>query len=120
MRPPLISTDIADLPPLLAARRDLDLRLLPLLAEDVDALPLQLRDGGLREIGPVRAVPGRLVDRPELQRDLRRPRIRGLVHDPDPELVGPDERVDLVHLPRLVALEERRPLLEDDVHAIPP
>src|SRR5437660_11002295 len=110
MRPPLISTDIADLPPLLAARCDLDGRLLPTLAVDVDALGLQLRDRSLRQVVPVCAR-RRLLDHLELLRDLRRLVERALVHDSDPELVRPDERVDLVHLPRLVALEQGRPLL---------
>src|SRR2546423_15316599 len=114
MRPPLISTDIADLPPLLAARRPLDDGLLPVLAVDVDALALQLCDSRLRQVVPVCAR-GRLLDHLELLCDLRRLVERALVHDPDPELVRPDERVDLVHLPRLVALEQRRALLQDDV-----
>src|SRR5919205_2011779 len=110
MRPPRIRTDIANLPPsarflLLPARRDLDLGLLPLLAVDVEVLLLQLRDGCLREIVAVRALRG-LLDRLELQGDLRRPRVRLLVHDPDAEPVRPDERVDLVHLPGLVASEQ--------------
>src|SRR5438067_917679 len=117
MRPPLISTDIADLPPLLAARRHPDGRLLPVLAVDVDALVLQLCDGRLREVVAIRAR-RRLLDHLELLRDLRGPVERALVHDPDAELVRPDERVDLVHLPRLVALEQRRALLEHDVHAV--
>src|SRR5919204_6572303 len=117
MRPPLISTDTADLPPLLASRSDLDGRLLPVLAVDVDALALQLRDCSLGEVVAVRAR-RRLLDHLELLGDLGGAVERGLVHDPDALAVRPDERVDLVHLPRLVALEQRRALLEDDVHAV--
>src|SRR5438874_13814438 len=98
MRPLLISTDIADLPPLLAARRDLDGRFLPVLAIHVDALTLELRDGRLRQVVAV-CGRGRLLDHLELLRDLRGAAERALVHDPDAELVRPDERVDLVHLP---------------------
>src|SRR3954469_7906899 len=117
MRPPLISTDIADLPPLLSARRHLDDGLLPRLAVDVDVLALQLRDGRLGEIVPIRAR-RRLLDHAELLRDLRSLVERLLVHDPDALRVRPGERVDLVHLPRLVALQERRPLSEYGVHAV--
>src|SRR4029453_15396047 len=113
MRPPLISPDIADLPPLLSARRHLDDGLLPALAVNVDALALQLGDGRLGEIVAVR--PGRqLVDHLELLRDLGSARERLLVHDPDALRARPDERVDLVHLPGLVALEQRRALAEDN------
>src|SRR5439155_21692036 len=105
MRPPLINTDIAYLLPsasfLFAALGDFDLRFLPLLAVDVDALRLQLRDGGLGEVDPIGAR-RRLVDHLELLRDLRRPAERGGRGDPDTELVRPDQRVDLVHLPLLV------------------
>src|SRR5258705_4567533 len=118
MRPPLISTDIADLPPLLPALGHLDDRLLPLLAEHVDALLLQLRNRSFREIGTVGALARRLLDRAELLRDLRRSRIRRLVHDPDPELARPRKRVDLVHLPLLVAAQQGRSQLQDDLHAI--
>src|SRR4051795_12304234 len=117
MRPPLISTDIADLPPLLAARRHLDDGLLPALAVDVDALALQLGDGRLREVVTIGAR-RRLLDHLELLRDRRRAIERGLVHDPDALGVRPDERVDLVHLPRLVALQQRRALCEDGVDAV--
>src|SRR5207248_878783 len=117
MRPPLISTDIADLPPLLSARRHLDDGLLPALAVDIDALGLQLCDSRFRQVVPVCAR-RRLLDHLELLRDLRRLVERALVHDTDPELVRPDERVDLVQLPGLVTLEESRPLREDDVHAV--
>src|SRR5213076_3172629 len=100
MRPPRIRTDIANLPPsarflLLAARRHLHGRLLPLAPVDVDALALQLRDRRLCEVGPVRPR-GRLLDHLELLRDLRRPRERLRIHDPDPLRRWPDERVDLV------------------------
>src|SRR6266480_6514898 len=118
MRPPLISTDIADLPPLLPACGDLDGGLLPALAVHIDALLLQLRNRGFCEIGTVRAVARRLLDRAELLRDPRRSRIRRLVHDPDPELARPRQRVDLVHLPLLMAAQQGRPLLQDDLHAI--
>src|SRR4051812_35128442 len=117
MRPPLISTDIADLPPLLAARRHLDDGLLPALAVDVDALALQLGDGRLREIIAIGAR-RRLLDHLELLRDRGRAIERGLVHDPDALRVRPDERVDLVHLPRLMALEQSRALREHGVHAV--
>src|SRR4029453_7658156 len=113
MRPPLISPDIADLPPLLSARRHLDDGLLPALAVDVDALLLQLSDRRLCEVVAVGARRC-LVDHTELLRDACRPRERALVHDPDALCVGPDECVDLVHLPRLMALQERRALREDD------
>src|SRR3954462_9792757 len=117
MRPPLINTDIADLPPLLAAGCDLDDGLLPLLAVDVDALTLELRDGSLGEvvaIGPRR----RLLDHLELFGDLRSAVERRLVHDTDALRVRPDERVDLVHLPRLMSLEQRRALCKHCIHAV--
>src|SRR6266511_3570374 len=110
MRPPLISTDIADLPPLLTALGHLDDCLLPLLAVDVDALALQLCDRCLGEVVTVGAVARGLLDRAELLGDLRGAGVRRLVHDPDAELVRPDERVDLVHLPLLMAAEQGRAL----------
>src|SRR6266567_7659213 len=119
MRPPLMSTDIADLLSalfLLPALSDLDFRLLPLLAVDVDALRFQLRDGGLGEVDPVGAR-RRLLDHLELLRDPRRPAERAGRGDPDAELARPDQRVDLVHHPPLVAGPERRPVLQDDVDA---
>src|SRR3954470_2229181 len=103
MRPPLISTDIAGLPSLLAAGRDLDVGFLPLLAVDVDTLLLQLGNRRLGQVSAVRAVARGLLDRAELLGDLRGACVCSLVHDPDAELVRPDERVDLVHLPPLVA-----------------
>src|SRR5437588_4995932 len=106
MRPPLISTDISDLPPsvrlLLSALCQLDLRFLPLLAVDVDALLLEGVDRLLCQVGAIGGPCRGLLDDLELVRD-----VRGLfegcrVHDADPELVRPDECVDLVQLPRLV------------------
>src|SRR5437899_12833169 len=121
MRPPLMSTDIVDLPPsarfLLSSRRDLYGPLLPGAAVDVDALALQLRHRRLREIGAVRAR-RRFLDHLELLRDPRRAGEGLRVDDADPVGGRPDERVDLVHLPRLVAFEQGRALLEDGVHAV--
>src|SRR5580765_7068222 len=121
MRPPLISTDICRSPPsarfLLSALVERDLRLLPLLAVDVDALSLQLRDGGLGEVGTI-GTRWCLLDHLELLRDLRRPIERLRIHDPDAELVRPNQRVDLVHLPLLMAARQCRPVLQDDLHAV--
>src|SRR5439155_8146789 len=121
MRPPLINTDIAYLLPsasfLFPALGDFDLRLLPLLAVDVDALRLQLGDGGLGEVDPVGAR-RRLVDHLELLRDLRRPAERLRIGDPDPELVRPDQGVDLVHLPALISGPEAWTVPEHDLHAV--
>src|SRR6266852_5441657 len=109
MRPPLIRTDIADLLSsasfLLPSFGDLDLRLLPLLAVHVDALRLQLRDGGLGEVDPISAR-RRLRDHLELLRDLRRSVERRWIGDADAELVRPDQRVDLVHLPTLMTARQ--------------
>src|SRR3954468_8966344 len=121
MRPPLISTDICRSPPsarfLLSALVELDLRLLPLLAVDVHALSLELRDGGLGEVGAIGAR-WCLLDHLELPCDLRRS-VEGLrIHDPDPELVRPDQRVDLVHLPLLMPTRQCGAVLQDDLHAI--
>src|SRR5512133_2039403 len=111
MRPPLIRTDTADLLSsaslLLPVLGDLDLRLLPLLAVHVGALSLELRHGCLGEVGPVSAR-RRILDHAELLRDARRPVERLWIRDPDPELVRPDQRVDLVHLPALVSVPQRR------------
>src|SRR5580765_2543154 len=121
MRPLLIRTDIADLLSsasfLLPALGELDLRLLPLLAVHVDALRLQLRDGGLGEVdsvGPRR----RLVDDLELLRDPRRATERFRIGDSDPEPIRPDERVDLVHHPLLVSTGQRRTVLQHDLDAV--
>src|SRR3954464_7867587 len=122
MRPPLISTDIASLPSLvalLAACGDLDLRLPPLASVDVDVLRLQ---GGNRGLGDVVAegVLRRRLDHLELLRDVDRAVVRPAVHDADAVLVRPDERVDLVHLPGLVATRKRRPVREHNVHTRAP
>src|SRR5919199_1621630 len=75
------TSSIVTLPPnllprsLLAARRDLDLRLLPALAVDVDVLLLQRGDGGLGDVGAI-GVRRRLLDHVELLRDPRRARER--------------------------------------------
>src|SRR2546428_10794192 len=110
MRPPLINTDIAYLLPsasfLFPALGDFDLRLLPLLAVDVDALRLQLRDGGLGEVDPV-GTRRRFPDHLELLRDPRGPAERLRIGDPDTELARPDQRVDLVHLPALMSVPQR-------------
>src|SRR5437588_4346847 len=100
MRPPLMSTDIVDLPPsarfLLSARCHFYVRLLPGASVDIDALALQLRHRRLREIRAVRAR-RRLFDHLELLRDPRRAGEGLRVDDPDPLGGRPDERVDLVH-----------------------
>src|SRR6266508_3648617 len=110
-RPPLIRTDIADLPSrslaLLAALGQADDGFLPILAVDVNALFPQRRDGLLREVGAVGGVRRRLADHLELVRDVRGVLERRRVNHAHAELVRPDERVDLVHLPRLVTLPER-------------
>src|SRR3712207_7051031 len=59
----------------------------------------------------------RSLDHAELLVDARRPCKRLGIHDPDPERRRPDERVDLVHLPRLMAARQRRAVPEHDVHA---
>src|ERR671935_1488076 len=122
MRPPRIRTDIADLPPsarcLFPTRCDRDLGLLPLAAVDVDALLLQNRVRGAREIGAVRLVPGDPLELVVLCRRLRGELVDLRINDPDAQLVRPDEGVDLVHLPRLVPLEQRRSVREDDVYAV--
>src|SRR3989442_6222451 len=119
-RPPLTRTDMANLPPraigLVAAGRDLDRQLVPALAEDVDALLLEHCDRPLGDVGPVRAR-RILLDHLELLRDLGRAVEVPSLHDPHAAGSGPDERVDLVHLPGLVALAERRAVLEHDVDA---
>src|SRR3954462_8480339 len=119
MRPPLISTDIASLPSLvalLAACGDLDLRLPPLASVDVDVLLLQ---GGNRSLGDVVAegVLRRRLDHLELLRDVDRSVVRPAVHDADALLVRPAEGVHLVHLPRLVTPRPPRPVAEHEVHA---
>src|SRR5947208_12306486 len=124
MRPPLISTDIADLLSsvsfLLPARGHVDLGLLPGAAGDVDALAPERRIRGPRQIGSVRLVARELLQLAVRLNDLGRPGVIRRVHDPDPELGRPDERIDLVHLPRLVATWERRTVLQHGVHAITP
>src|SRR6266852_1685154 len=123
MRPPLIRTDIADLlsrpGSLLPALGDPDFRLLPLLAVDVDAPSLALCHRRFGEVRPVSAG-RRLLDHLELLRDARRPVERLRIHDPDAELVRPDQRVDLVHLPGLMAARQRGAVLQDDADAVSP
>src|SRR4026209_2198393 len=95
---------------LLAALLEDDDLLLEALAEHVDALLAQVCDGLLREIRAVGGLRGRLLDDLVGLRDRRCPLELDRVHDPDTELVRPDERVDLVHLPALVALRDRWPV----------
>src|SRR2546430_10018901 len=124
MRPPLISTDIADLLSrslvLLPARGHVDLRLLPATARDVDTLAPKRRIRSLRQIGSICLVSRKLLQLPVGLDDLRRSGVIRRVHDPDPELARPDECVDLVHLPRLLAAWQRRAVLQDGVHAVTP
>src|SRR5262245_51282982 len=103
---------------LFAAELQLDDSLLESLAIHIDALLLEVRD---RLLGQVRAVGsplGGLVDHLVRVRDLRRLRELLRIHDTDPELVRPDERVDLVHLPCLMAARQRGALADDDVRAL--
>src|SRR5215211_8808799 len=137
MRPPLIRTDMASslpraacgpgrtrcvgaryISPLLAALLQDDNRLLPLLPVHVDALLPERCHGLLREVRSVGGHRRRLLDHLELRCDLVRPLPFGRIHHADAELVWPDERVDLVHLPCLVAARQRRALLQDDVDAL--
>src|SRR5690349_10194908 len=132
-RPPLISTDMRTLLPrtpdralgrpgpestrLLSAWCDGDRDRLVALAVHVHTLGLE---GGnsLPRPGVVRRSHGRLLDHAVLLRDLRRVRDRRRRHEADPARVRPDELVDLVHLPELVAVAERRPVLQHDVRAV--
>src|SRR5213593_4636682 len=107
-RPPLIRTDIADLPSLglllLAAGCHLHVRLLPVAAVDVDALQLCER---LPRVRVVRRADRSLLDHPVGLRDLRSLRDRRRRHEPDTARIRPDEGIDLVHLPRLMTVPER-------------
>src|SRR6266566_9899549 len=47
-----------------------------------------------------------------------RPHTHGRVHEADSQLRGPGECIDLVHLPRLMALRERRAVREHDLDAV--
>src|SRR5436853_7381420 len=97
-RPPLIRTDIADLPfrylrsALLPARRDVDVQLVPLAAVDVDARGLEALERGRLDVRAVRLVPGHLLQLAVLRDDLRRPRVGGGIHHADPLRCRPDER----------------------------
>src|SRR3954462_733481 len=121
-RPPLIRTDMRISPLgrslLLAARGDRDVLLLPVLAVDVEALGLEHRIRRLGEVGAVRLVTRKLLELAVRLHDARRALVRDRVHDPDPSRRRPDECVDLVHLPRLVALRECWTVLEDDAGAV--
>src|SRR5690242_6554326 len=126
MRPPRISTDtfatslmeprrerrLRGAPgrwQLLASRRHLDDRRLVVLAVHVDALDvvLQVLHRSLRELRVVGLRRRRLLDHLVLQRNRCRRLERCRAHDADALIVWPDELVDLVHLPRLMALAER-------------
>src|SRR5215210_5399022 len=124
-RPPLISTDMASpserggwppggRPPvtllLLAAGRYLDFVGLPVGPVHVLAVVLELLDGRLGIVRDVRLVAAGLVlDDLVVEGDRGRVLEVVGVHDPDALVVRPDELVDLVELPALVALAERRP-----------
>src|SRR5829696_9451689 len=103
---------------LLASLGYLNLLFLPAVAGDVDVVVLQLVDRVLRDVRPVRVVARRLGDHLAVEGDLLRdlPRLR--LHDPDPLRGRPDQRVDLVQLPPLVPLAERRPVVEHDPEAV--
>src|SRR6188768_528599 len=133
IRPPLIRTDMVLLSncggragprshvsfrSLVPAGGDLDLCLLPPLAVDIDALLLERALRGLREVCAVRLVPWYRLQVVVLRRRLGRELVVLRVHQADAERCRPDQRVDLVHLPRLVALEECWPVREDDLDAI--
>ena len=61
---------------------------------------------------------GLVLDHPVVDGDLRRVLEVVGIHDPDPEIVRPDQLVDLVQLPVLMALAERRPVVEHDLEAL--
>ncbi len=78
----------------------------------------KLVDGRLGEVGPVRVLAGRALDHLAAQGDVVRDLERVRIHDPDPVRGRPDQRVDLVQLPALVALTQRRPVVEHDAEAV--
>src|SRR3954447_5881467 len=98
-RPPLIRTDMRISPLgrsiLLAARGDRDVRLLPVLAVDVEALGLEHRIRRPGEVGAVRRRAGKLLELAVCLHDARRALVRLRGDNPDPPRRRPDERVDL-------------------------
>src|SRR3954465_14138121 len=105
-RPPLIRTDIADLPfrlllsALLAARCYVDVQLVPLPSVDVDARALEALERRRLDVRAVRLVARHLLQLAVGGDDLRRPLVGSRIHHADALRRRPDERVDLVHLPR--------------------
>src|SRR3954447_13301921 len=115
-RPPRIKTDIRFL--LFPAGGAGASGLLPLDAVHVDALLRKQLVRRFREVNAVRRVRRRLLDHLVLQGDLRRADERRAVHHADALRNRPDQRVDLVRLPELVAAAERRAVREHDVRAL--
>src|SRR5918996_508365 len=117
-RPPLISTDMrisllaSSLP---ATFGDFYRLLLPVGALRV---LVDLRERGLGEVGPVGVAGRRLRDHVELLGDVGRALEVLLDHDPDSGVVRPDQRVDLVQLPALVPLAQRRTVVEHGLEAL--
>src|SRR5439155_9189808 len=105
-------------PRLVPAGSDLDGGFLEARADDVRARRLQRVGGLLRQIGPERAVGGLVLQHLVGRRDVHGLVPRRLVQHADAVGRRPDERVDLVQLPRHVALAERRSGLEHDVDAL--
>src|SRR3954469_4672089 len=86
-RPPLIRTDIADLPfrslpsALLAAFSQVDVQLVPLAAVDVDARGLEALQRRCLDVRAVRLVAGHLLQLAVGGDDLRRALVRDRIHD---------------------------------------
>src|SRR6266508_4449138 len=102
---------------LFAAGRHLDGRCLPAGAVHVYSFGLEVCNGRVRIVGDVRPVARLGLDDLVVDRDLARGREVVRVHDPDPEVVGPDELVDLVQLPALVTLAQSGAVVEHDLEA---
>src|SRR4029077_3510463 len=93
-----------------------DVQLVPMPAVDV-IVRLQAGKGSSREIGPVLRVAWQLRQLRVRLDDPRRALERSRGHDSDSLRRGPDEGIDLVHHPPLVAAPELLPVREHSLDA---